>query len=393
MTSTFARRADGRITGLVSGLADGDNVISAQMDLTKPAQLTVTNAPRSGPIISGAQIKPFYCATPTPQVVNGDTPATSASGLSGTPDANCNIAAEVKLYYRSTAAGCTFGLPDPVWSIGATATTVPAAPTPSTTNCFKPYSAGSTPSDLATTTTDSGATVPYIVGVERGTLNRGIYDIAVLVDPSKPWTAVAPQAGWNGKVYYTFGASTGQPRRQVRPATNWTSADEQLKRGWLVATNSMTDSSRNSNRVLMSETVMMMKEHITDTYGPIKFTLGTGCSGGSINSNMNASINPGLLDGVVTSCTYPDSETTTLEVNDCVTLIEAYQKPGMLALWASLTQDQINARKAAINGHVDQTACHAWYNACGQQHHWCDLAVAHRHQQLRTAQQRSLRPS
>ena len=365
VTSAFARRADGRITGLVTGLADGDNIISAQMDLTKLAQLTVTNSPRSGPIISGAQIKPFYCATPTPQVVSGDTPATPASGLSGTPDANCNIAPEVKLYYRSTAVGCTFGLPDPVWNIGATATTVPAAPTPATTACFKPYSLGSTPTDMATTTTDSGVTVPYIVGVERGTLNRGIYDIAVLVDPSKPRTAVAPQGGWTGKVYYTFGASTGQPRRQVRPATNWTSADEQLKRGWLVATNSMTDSARNSNRVLMSETVMMMKEHIADTYGPVKFTLGTGCSGGSINSNMNASINPGLLDGVVTSCTYPDSETTTLEVNDCVTLIEAYQKPGMLALWASLTQDQINARKAAINGHVDQTACHGWYNAFG----------------------------
>jgi hypothetical protein len=365
VTSAFARRADGRITGLVTDLADGDNVISAVMDRTKLAQLTVTNSPRSGPIRSGAQIKPFFCATPTPQVVSGDTPATPASGLSGTPDVNCNIASEVKLYYRSTTAGCTFGLPDPVWNIGATGATVPAAPTPSTNNCFKPYIPGSPPADLAKTTTDSGVTVPYIVGVERGTLNRGIYDIAVLVDPSKPWSAVAPQAGWNGKVYYTFGASTGQPRRQVRPATNWTDADEQLKRGWLVATNSMTDSARNSNRVLMSETVMMMKEHITDTYGPIKFTLGTGCSGGSINSNMNASINPGLLDGVVTSCTYPDSETTTLEVNDCVTLIEAYQKPGMLALWASLTQDQINARKAAINGHVDQTACHGWYNAFG----------------------------
>lgn len=365
VSSAFAKRADGRITGLVTGLTDGDTVISADMAGAKGAQLTVTNAPRSGPIISGAQIKPFYCATPTPQVMSGDTPATPASGLSGTPDANCNIATETKLYYRSTAAGCTVGLPDPVWNIGATATTVPPAPTPSTTACFKPYGLGSTPADMATTTTDSGVTVPYIVRVERGTLNRGIYDIAVLIDPSKPWTAVAPQATWNGKVYYTFGASTGQPRRQVRPATNWTTADEQLKRGWLVATNSMTDSARNSNRVLMSETVMMMKELITDTYGPIKFTLGTGCSGGSINSNMNASINPGLLDGVVTSCTYPDSETTSLEVGDCVMLVEAYQKPGMTALWAGLTQDQINARKAAINGHVDQTACHAWYNAFG----------------------------
>ena len=62
--------------------------------------------------------------------------------------------------------------------------------------------------------------------------------------------------------------------------------------------NSMTDSARNSNRVLMSETVMMMKEHIGDTYGPIRFTYGTGCSGGSINSNMNLSIHPGLLDGI-----------------------------------------------------------------------------------------------
>jgi hypothetical protein len=30
---------------------------------------------------------------------------------------------------------------------------------------------------------------------------------------------------------------------------------------------------------------MMMKEHIIDTYGRVKYTLGTGCSGGSINSN------------------------------------------------------------------------------------------------------------
>ncbi len=206
------------------------------------------------------------------QVVSGNTPATSASGLTGTADANCTIDSETKLHYRSTAApvsatnptGCTFCLPDPVWNIGANATTVPAQPVPATT-CFKPYTVGVSPTDLATTTTDSGVTAPFIVRVARGTLNRGIYDLAVLIDPTRPWAAIAPQAGWNGKVY----------------------------------------------------------------------------------------------------CTYPDSETTTMEVNDCVMLIEAYQKPGLQALWAGLTQDQINARKAAINGHVDQTACHAWYNAFG----------------------------
>lgn len=373
VTTAFARRADGRITGLVTGLVNGENLLVAQVSNARAAQLTITNAARGAALVSGARVTPFFCATPTPVVVNGNTPATAASGLAGTPDANCTIAAETKLYYRTTSAplsatnptGCTGGLPDPVWSIGATATTVPAQPAAPANGCFKPYTAGVTPADLATATTDNGSTVPFIVRVERGTLNRGIYDIAVLTHPAQPWTAVAPQSTWNGKVWYAFGSSTGQPRRQIRPQGSWTSAEAQLQRGYIYATNSMSDSARNSNRVLMSETTMMMKELIGDTYGPIKFTIGAGCSGGSINSNMNASINPGILDGVVTTCTYPDSETTGLEVGDCVLLVEAYQKPGVLGLWTGLTQAEIDAKKSAINGHPDQTACHAWNNAFG----------------------------
>ena len=74
---------------------------------------------------------------------------------------------------------------------------------------------------------------------------------------------------------------------------------------------------------------MMMKEHVGDRYGPVKFTMGSGCSGGSINSNMNASIMPGNLDGITISCAYPDSETTGIEVGDCVLLAEAYSKPAV----------------------------------------------------------------
>ena len=368
VSSAFARRPDGRITGLVTGLVTGSNTIVASADGATPAQLTVTNTPKGSTVLSGPYVVPFHCAQPVATATSGNTPALAASGLSGTPDANCSIATEYKLYYKTTTAGCTLGLPDPVWQPGATATTPGAQPTAAATACFKPYDpAAPRPADMARATTDAGTTVDYIVRVERGTINRGIYDLVALFDPTKPWTATAPQAAWNGKLFYSFGASTGQPRRQVRPATAWPSLDEQIRRGYVVAMNSMTDSARNSNRVLMSETVMMMKEHVGDAYGPIRFTIGSGCSGGSINSNMNASINPGLLDGVITSCTYPDSETTSIEVGDCTLLVEAYQKPGLLGLWSTLglTQAQINARKAAINGHVDQTACHAWYNLFG----------------------------
>ena len=154
------------------------------------------------------------------------------------------------------------------------------------------------------TTTTTGLTVPYIVRVERGTINRGIYDIAVLFDPSQPWSALAPQPQWNGKVVYTFGASTGQPRQQFRSEQNWAD-DAALSRGFMVVDNSLTDSLYNSNRVLVAETLMMMKEHIVDTYGEITYTLGNGCSGGSIQQNTTASIFPGLLDGIQPSCDLP----------------------------------------------------------------------------------------
>ena len=362
VTSAFSRRADGRILGRVTGLEEGENVLQAQAGDAASARLTITNAPRHGPVLSGAQTQPFFCATPTPQPASGNTPQTAPSGLGGQPDASCTIATETRLYYRTTAAAPAGGcpLPDPF------SNTALAQPAPAATQCWKPYTPGTTPGDMApAVTTDAGVTMPFVVRLERGTMNRGIYDIAVLFDPARDWAPTAPQAGWNGKVYYSFGASTGQPRRQVRPATNWTTLEEQLRRGFVVAQNSMTDSSRNSNRISMSETVMMMKEHIGDTYGPIKFTLGTGCSGGSINSNMNLSIMPGLLDGVITSCTYPDSETTAIEVGDCTLLVEAYQKAPLRTLWGALPQADINARKAAINGHPDPTGCQAWFNLFG----------------------------
>lgn len=370
VSGAFARRADGRFTGLVTGLADGANRLTARADRARAAELTVTNAGRGGPVYSGPQLTPFFCATPVPQGATSTTPATNASGLATTAtDAQCNAVTEYKLYYRSTAADCSSALPDPSPSV-AFGNPTPAASVPPPANaCFKPYDpAAPAPADLATTTTDAGRTLPFVVRVERGTMNRGIYDLAVLYDPGQPWPdGTAPQPQWNGKVYYQFGASTGQTRRQVRPAMPWSGAGSPLGRGYLVAANSMTDSGVNSNRVLMAETVMMMKEHVHDRYGPISFTMGSGCSGGSINSNMNASIAPGQLDGFTISCAYPDSETTSMEVSDCVLLTETYRKPEWLALMSSAghATEQIDAKKAAINGHPDQSACHGWFNAFG----------------------------
>ncbi len=354
------------LRGLVTGLRTGHNLLRADADTRRSdlwgwlhgydddASLVITNHPRGGPVILGAQTQPWVCATPTAMPTSGDTPGSNASGLTTTAvDAQCNIATEYKLFYRTTTAGCSSALPDP---------SLPA-PLPAN-NCFKPYTPGSTPADLASTTTTHGLTVPYIVRVERGTLNRGIYDVAVLFDPAKPWTALTPQPQWNGKIVQTFGASTGHTRLQNRSTQNW--ADHQaLSRGFMVIDHSLTDSINNSNRVLVAETVMMMKELITDQYGDILYLMGNGCSGGSIQQNTVSSIFPGLLDGIQPACTYPDSITTGMEVGDCVLLVNLYDSPEWKALMAGKSQAEINAKKTAINGHLDHLGCQSWNNAFG----------------------------
>ena len=361
ITASFVTNAAERtMRGVVTGLAAGNNELRADSNGRgngRPqASLTITNHPIGGPVLLGSQTQPWVCATPTGSAAVGDTPATNASGLTTLAvDPQCNIATEYYLFYRTTRTPCSNALPDPS----------PTAPT-AVNNCFQRYTPGTAPSDLAMTTTTHGLTVPYIVRVERGTINRGIYDIAVLFDPTsaRPWTPLSPQAQWNRKVVYTFGASTGQPRLQFRTEQNWAD-DAALSRGFMVVDNSLTDSLYNSNRTLNAETLMMMKEHIVDSYGEIAYTLGNGCSGGSIQQNTAASIFPGLLDGIQPSCDYPDSITTGLEVTDCVLLVNFYDGPEWKALMTGLPQAQVNAKKAAINGHLSSIGCQSWNNAFG----------------------------
>ena len=378
ITAAFAQQAGGRILGMVTGLKNGNNVITAKTTdgTLAGAQLVINNHPINGPVLLSAQTGPWVCATPTTVAAVGDTPGSNASGLSTTAtDVQCTIATEYKLWYRTKTVatvnfgadgGCQFVLPDP--SPAGTAT--PA------NSCLQPYVTGTTPAaSVASTTTSHGVTLPYIVRVERGTLNRGIYDIAVLFDPTKPtWTAINPQPQWNGKLLYTFGASTGQPRQQFRSEQNWVVGftggtpiwdDSALRAGFMVADNSITDSLYNSNRILVAETTMMMKEHIVNSYGEIKYTMGNGCSGGSIQQNTVASTYPGLLDGIQVSCDYPDSITIGIEVGDCTLLMNFYVKPEWTALQTGQTAAQINAKKAAINGHRDQLGCGGWVNSFG----------------------------
>src|SRR6476646_418248 len=145
VTDRFVADEDTRtLRGVLTGMVVGENTFVADSNGNgngRPwASLTLTNHPRGGPILLGSQTQPWICATPTPVPASGNTPASNASGLTTfATDTHCNIATEYKLFYRTTTPGCSSALPDP---------SPPAQPS---NNCFKPYTLGSTPADLAMT--------------------------------------------------------------------------------------------------------------------------------------------------------------------------------------------------------------------------------------------------
>ena len=102
--------------GVVTGLAVGTNTLIADSNGIgngRPrASLTITNHPIGGPVLLGSQTQPWVCATPTPKIDPATGATTNASGLSTyAVDAQCNIATEYKLFYRTTNSPCSSSLP------------------------------------------------------------------------------------------------------------------------------------------------------------------------------------------------------------------------------------------------------------------------------------------
>jgi hypothetical protein len=349
--NAFAVRADGRYLGLVTGLKDGASVLSARVP-SAGSQITITNHPSSGPVFAGAQLQPWICATAAARTVSvtgnpGSTPpianvTTKVSGFASDPvDAQCDTPPAYTYYYQPVAlqgSGCAFN------TSGANA-------------CFTAYDPAARPPDaaIADFTNDRGVTAKSLIRVERGTVNRTIYQVVSFFDPLDTNSAFAPPKGWNGKLVWKFGPSAGSSRFEQPPASSLYDASGgiALARGFMVATSSLTDHGTNSNDTLAAETVMMVKERIIENYGQIRYTIGDGCSGGSIMQQSIASAYPGLLDGIQPECSFPDTFTTFIEISDCGDVQAHYYTT---ANGSALT----TAQRSAINGHKNTGFCAAW---------------------------------
>ncbi len=329
----------GSFRGLISDMSVGDNTLHAvvkargKSGIAAQASLTVKNYPITGPILSGPHLSPYECRT-------------VESGLGPPLDANCSAARKVEYFYR--ASNNTFKLlTDPT---------------------------GPRPSDLVSTTTNEGKTVPYIVRVDSGTINRAIYRIAILDDPTLSGVSVAPPSrravtrlvaledpkassvsaqwtpgpGWNHKLAVSFGGGAGTQYNQGINQATAALNHLYVSRGFAFMISTELVNQQHGNAVLQGETLMMLKEYFIERYAVPKWTVGYGGSGGAIQQLLITEIYPGLLDGLQPSLSFPDS---TMHTPDCG-LLQNFWRKADPAVWT-------NEKKAAVEGYTNGT-CAAW---------------------------------
>ena len=318
VTGAFATRDDGRVIGLVEGLPLGTSVLTARLPDGRGAWLEVTNHPNGGPVFSGPQLQPWTCQ---------DTAV----------DEQCNQPPTFSYLYQST---------DPF------------------VRGLVPYDPDSPPDDVAMTTTDEGVTVPFVVRVEIGYQNRDQYRIAVLHHPGEPWAPWAPQEQWNGKVFIPHGGGCGgsygvggAPTEDFSgtfdfipdevPVTLGDSATAALGRGFAAVSTAMANTGHNCSNAMNAESLMMAKEHFVETYGEIRYTIGSGCSGGSIAQQTVANSYPGIYQGLIVTCSFPDTASPGVQFFDYHMLRLYFEAPGRWGPGVVWTP----AQWAAVEGH------------------------------------------
>jgi hypothetical protein len=314
VTSLFKASArTGTLIARVGNLPEGSTTLEAstvdssgKVLSSTPTKLVVVSRAANSPGVSGPKETPFICGL-------------SSSNLATQLDADCTANTVVSYQYRSDA------------------------------NTFKPFDpAAALPTDLANTTTSQGKTVKFIVRLERGTINRAIYQISFLHQPGTPlpdpWTTTD---GWNGHLRYNFGGGCGGGHIQGTLGSGLDATS--LGRGYAVATSTLNTAGTNCSTVLSADTLIMVKEHFVRRFGPPDWTVGFGGSGGAVQQYEIAQSYPGLLNGLAPSINFPSMVEANTIFSDCK-LIRSYMTAGATLAWTT-------EQKRAVTGYATWATC------------------------------------
>lgn len=277
------------VKSLVTGLIDGENTLTAALNGSE-ASITLVNYPRTGPVISGEQQTPYVCLHDLAPDRQGNARRFAIGNgefLDSRDQASdCSLPTRIDYVYRALDSEGFIAIEDPT----------------------------QLPDNIASITHATGQQVPFVVKLETGTINRAIYQIAMLFDPH---AQSGISAGWNGRLVYSYGGGCEAGYFQGT-TTGGVLRESTLAAGYAVASSTLNVNAQGGcNDVVSAETTMMVKEHFVENYGLPVHTIGTGGSGGAMQQLLIAGAYPGILDGLLISMTFPDAVTYFTDSQEC----------------------------------------------------------------------------
>jgi hypothetical protein len=109
----------------------------------------------------------------------------------------------------------------------------------------------------------------------------------------------------------------------------------------------LDNAGHNCSVVTQAESLIMAKERLVERYGEIRYTIGTGCSGGSLAQQQVANAYPGVYQGILPQCSFPDAWSTGQQLVD-YHLVRGYvENPAKWGAGVAWTPAEI----AAVEGH------------------------------------------
>ncbi|MEY2535783.1 MAG: hypothetical protein QOF29_3693, partial [bacterium] len=187
--------------------------------------------------------------------------------------------------------------------------------------------------------------------------------------PGKKWSRWTPQPQWNHKLLVTGGGGCGagygtssaplDDFSGTLPATPLLTSSyiTALGRGFAVMSTALDNTGHNCNLVTEAESLIMAKERLIERYGDVRYTIGTGCSGGSIVQQTVANAYPGAVyDGLVITCAYPDVLTAGAQFADYHLLRRYFEDPSHLTTWPPAEWGLVYGRPDPVNAIVADVA-------------------------------------
>src|SRR5207247_1729664 len=121
-----------------------------------------------------------------------------------------------------------------------------------------------------------------------------------------------------------------------------------LGHGFMTMSTALDNTGHNCNIALQAESLIMAKERLVEQYGELRYTIGTGCSGGSLAEQWIANAYPGVYQGILPTCSFPDAWSTATQFLDYHNSLRYFKDPTLWAPGVVWLPNQM----AAVQGHI-----------------------------------------